>query len=175
MEFEYLRLFADVDAETVTGVGATALAVTFATWFGSNILLPGIKERREERKDQREREFSARIARENAESQARIEESKARIEELRQKRIDEKEENDRRMAATETRGARETSHVMALNAVSDGQAQTLVRLERIEDGQKEQKVVLKSILHHLRIEYEWEDDDLRPTPTDSNSPPGGSA
>lgn len=161
MELERLILIADPSADTITWSGAVALFVTFATWFGSKVFEPGIRERREGRA----RELEERIRRDN-------EESKARIEEMKQKRLDDKEANDKSMQAMEARGARETSLMNALQAVNKGQEHNQATLERIEnlvdDRLKENKIVLKAILRQMGLDHDWDGDT-----NVGNAPPAG--
>lgn len=162
MGFEHFIAIAQIDTETGIGAGVIGAASGFAIWFGSNVWLPSIKEKR----DRREREFNERLRRED-------EESKARIDEQKQKRLDDNDRSEKSLAAMEARGARETSHMKALEAVADGQKQNLIRLERMEDFQKEIRNVLKAVLRKLDEEHDWEGDDVRPTPTTGQPTPGG--
>lgn len=162
MELEHFILIAEaVNTDTVTWSGIVAVGGTFFTWLAAKVLEPGIKERREGRA----RELEARIKRED-------EESKARIEEMRQKRLDDKEANDKSMQAMEARGARETSLMNALQAVNKGQEHNQATLERIEnlvdDRLKENKIVLKAILRQMGLDHDWDGDT-----NVGNAPPAG--
>lgn len=163
MEFERLVTFAQFDPETGATYGIISLAVTFCTWFGVKVLEPGIKERR----DRRETEFNAKLDREERIAVATIKEMSERTAEEKKFREDaerkRQEENEKTMLAMEARGARETSHMKALEAVADGQRQNLLRLERMEElttGElKQLKVAVKAVLRKLNEEFEWDDED----------------
>lgn len=173
MAFEHISLLAQIDDETGKSLllWGGSLVTGAIGWWAQKVWLPGIQEGRE----RREKEFNAKLDREERIALATIEEMKTRtIEEKKHREDSERrrqEENEKTMLAMETRGARETSHIQALNAVAAGQ----IKFENeILKFLRDTRGAMKAVLRKLDEDFDFEgDDDEVPTqPADGKPAPG---
>lgn len=160
MAFEHLSLLSEVTTEDGAQYAIITAITAGATWISFNLIKPWFTDWLESRKLDRE----AARKREN-------DLVNAQIEDLKQKRADERENNDKTMLAMETRGARETSHIQALNAVAAGQIKFENEiLKFLRDTRGAMKAVLRKLDEDF--DFEGEDDEVPTKPADGKPAPG---
>jgi hypothetical protein len=168
MAFEHIAILAEVTTEDGAQYAIITAVTAAATWISFNLVKPWFTDWLENKKLDRE----AKRKRDNDLVQTQIDE-------IKQKRIDDRDANEKNIIAMEARGARETSHITALNAVADGQRQNLLRLERMEEFTnnelKQLRLAVKAVLRRVDEDFEFDGDhnDGRSPPTTGQPTTGG--